>query len=167
MHVRYIRFALFLILVASVSVATLITACGRRGDPVPLVPRDISTETVGKEKERSDGEVSVGSEKEVYEAAPKAFGIVPPDPPQGLVAVFSQPVIILSWDEMPGQNIRFYKVYRASEKGYTFVGRTISTAFTDMKVKSGTTYRYRVSAVGNTEGPMSGEVGIETPALWE
>jgi hypothetical protein len=119
------------------------------------------------ENERIDEDVSAESEREVYEAVPEDSGIVPPNPPQGLVAVFSQPVIILSWDEVPGREVRFYKVYRASEKGYTFVGRTVSTAFTDMEVKPGTTYRYRVSAVGKTEGPMSGEAGIETPVPWE
>lgn len=166
-YFRFIRSALVLSFCAGLSAATLITACGRRGDPVPLVPPDVSSENTGPAKEGVIGEVPVGSAGEAEEAVPEAAGTVLPDPPGGLIAVFSQPVVILSWDEVTEQGIRFYRVYRASEDVYSVVGRTISTAFTDTNVKPGVKYRYRVSAVGQGEGLTSQEVTIETPGEWD
>ncbi len=134
----------------------LLIACGRRGDPVVIIPVEgMATEKVIKDEklpltEMEDTGVSEGDET------------LPPKPPTGLVAVYTRKSIVLTWDEITNQDIKGYNIYRSTGDGYTFIGMTITPAFTDTNVKPNTSYLYRVTAVGKTEGLPSKEIEVLT-----
>lgn len=88
--------------------------------------------------------------------------ITQPKAPTGLIAIYTQKSIVLTWDEIRGQEIKFYKVYRSGGKDFVVVGESITSAFTDKNIESSKKYYYRVTAVGNEEGPLSEEIEIVT-----
>ena len=131
------------------------TSCGRRGDPVPITPynEDAVTEDMDGDKDQ------VQAEKETVEQISETLK---PDVPQGLMILYTQKVIILAWDEIKGQNVQLYKIYRSSGDRYELVGDTMAPAFTDHKIKPNMKYYYKVSAVGILESQPSKEIEIVT-----
>ncbi len=91
----------------------------------------------------------------------------PPPPPENLRAVAGLDSIELTWDRVPSEDLAFYRVYR--ERGRTEekrIGeRVTAPAYSDRAVRSGESYRYRVTAVdrlGN-ESPFSRPVEQVAP----
>lgn len=62
----------------------------------------------------------------------------------------------VSWDKVGGATK--YYVYRkaGSAKSWTYMGSTTNGAYTDKKVKSGTTYKYCVRAIGKVKSAYGG-----------
>ncbi len=133
------------------------TSCGRRGDPVPIAPynENIVEEEVGAKKYQERLPVE-------EETIDRKSGTLMPDAPAGLMVLYTQTAVILTWDEVKGQDVRWYKVYRSSGDGYVFVGDTAVPAFTDREVKPNTKYYYQVTAVGILESRQSKEIVIVT-----
>jgi predicted small lipoprotein YifL len=76
----------------------------------------------------------------------------PPAPPVGLVAVPAPGEVRLAWNASPEPDVITYAIYRASASGEFMRIATTSvpgTVYTDRDVRSGTTYRYTVTALDN------------------
>lgn len=131
------------------------TSCGRRGDPVPITPynENIIQEDVDGAKGQYPAEEVTGDQ---------GSGTTMPDVPAGLMGLYTQKLIVLTWDEVRDQDVRRYKVYRSSGDGYVFVGDTAAPAFTDREVKPDTKYYYKVTTVGVLESQPSKEIVIVT-----
>ena len=127
----------------------LFSACGRRGDPV--MPR---TDTAVDEDVRKKTDDVLNKQEDAVQTARPAA-------PTALRGLYTQTSIILTWDEVPGQNIR-YRVYRSAGDSYALAGETAAPAFTDKNVEPHKEYHYRISAVGASEGPPSEEIIIVT-----
>ena len=86
-------------------------ACGRRGDPVAIVPYEEKAVEKGlsTEKER-DSDRTVRQEDKSEE---NEIQFTIPDSPTGLVALYTQKGIVLAWDEIIGQGVISYKIYRS------------------------------------------------------
>jgi hypothetical protein len=93
---------------------------------------------------------------------PEEIVITIPEAPTGFVAVYTQESIVLTWDEVRGQEINFYRVYRSEGNGFDVIGETVTPVFNDENIEPSKKYYYRVTAVGKTEGPPSEEVEIIT-----
>jgi hypothetical protein len=138
------------------------TACGRKGDPIPIIPpeesplEDLSRTTGGVRKTPSF------SSSGPAESAPEIINVVALTPPSGLTAIFTVTAIVLSWAEDTVQDIRYYKIYRFSGDSYTPIGKTDIPVFTDRNIQANKEYRYRVSVVGEQESPLSKEIKVKT-----
>ncbi len=151
----------FLFLTSYFLLLISLTACGRKGDPIAIEPYpEKAVENDLSKSNKNDNEsnnILVEEETEAQE-----LKVNMPDSPTGLIAIYTQQNIILIWDEIIGQDVRFYKIYRSTENGYILVGDTFTPTFTDKNVKSNTKYYYKVTAVGVSEGPSSKEIEIVT-----
>ena len=143
----------FMIITSCVLFVFSFAACGRRGDPVPIapydeniVPEDAEKETIPAAEEKVEPEIG----------APMS------DVPAGLMALYTQKAVILTWDEVRGRDVNLYKVYRSSGDGYAFIGDTAVPAFTDLEVRPNTKYYYKVTAIGVLESQPSKEIVIVT-----
>lgn len=151
----------FYCLLLTVYCLLLLSACGRRGDPVLVEPP--GTKAAEKEPDEMQG---TGTELkddslEIKKDEKSEIQAVPPAAPTGLRGIYTQTSIVLTWDEVAGQDIR-YRIYRSSGDGYVLAGETVTPAFTDRNVEQGKRYRYRIIAVGAAEGPPSEEIIIGT-----
>ena len=90
------------------------------------------------------------------------IAVIPTKAPEGLKAIYTQKNIVLTWDEVIGQEIKFYRVYRSEGTGFIIAGEVVTPAFTDKNIESSKKYYYKVSAVGESEGSPSLELGIVT-----
>lgn len=139
---------------------TSLASCGRRGDPVLVEPR----QEKAVEKKKSEG-LKDGQKQETLKEQKKSehqtIQVTTPGPPAGLIGIYTQTSIVLTWDEVAGQKIK-YRVYRSSGDGYILAGETVTPAFTDKNVQPNMKYYYKVGAVGATEGPLSKEIQIIT-----
>jgi len=143
----------FLIIASCFLFVFSFAACGRRGDPVPIAPYDKNIVPEDTEKEP----LPVAEEKvEPESGAPMS------DVPAGLMALYTQKAVILTWDEVRGRDVSLYKVYRSSGDGYAFIGDTAVPAFTDLEVRPNTKYYYKVTAAGVLESQPSKEIVIVT-----
>lgn len=141
-------------IICSLLIFILITACGRRGDPVPVAP---TKEPISVESQ--EGEDMLSTDKKVLE---EKRVIIPPSP-TGLVALWTGKTIILTWDDIIDRDIKGYNVYRSSEdNGFKLIGKTVTPAFTDRDVMSGKRYIYKVTAVAEEEGLSSKEIEVVT-----
>jgi hypothetical protein len=129
------------------------TACGRRGDPVPVAPY----KSVVGEGLKETGQSRIEEETEEHEPR-----VVMPDAPKGLMVLYTRKAVVITWDEIVGQDVRMYRVYRSLGDEHVFIGDTAAPAFTDRDVKSGTEYHYKVTAVGILESEPSEEIVIVT-----
>lgn len=141
-----------LLLTFYILLLTFIIACGRRGAPVAIIPAEEAIEKGQK------GDITEVKDAEVSEE----IRPTPPGPPTGLMAIYTQKSIILTWDEITEQDIKGYNVYRSSGEGFRLVGKTITPAFTDSDVKPDKRYLYRVTAIGESEGEPSKEIEVLT-----
>jgi hypothetical protein len=145
----------FLIIISFVFFVFSFAACGRRGDPVPISPyENIVQEDADVEKDQD----RIPVEEEVS----RESGALMPDAPVGLMALYTQTAVVLIWDDVKGQEVKRYNIYRSSGDGYVFVGDTAAAAFTDRKVKPDTKYYYKVTSVGILESQPSKEIVIVT-----
>ena len=124
---------------------------------MPISPYDenIAPEDVDARKDQDLLPVEEGT-------SDRENSVLKPDAPTGLMALYTQTAVVLIWDEVKGQNVRWYKVYRASGDGYVFVGDTAAPAFTDREVEPDTKYYYKVTAVEILESLPSKEIVIVT-----
>jgi hypothetical protein len=153
-------------------------SCGRRGDPflsspVEEIVVEQSVEDVSEPVEEIVVEENV---EDVSERAAKqdltVSGVAQdesevrtvsiPDAPKGLIAVYTGVTVVITWDEIIGQGVRMYRVYRMDGETYKVVGESVTPAFTDKSIEVNKEYHYRLSAVGLSEGPASEEVIIVT-----
>jgi predicted small lipoprotein YifL len=138
----------------------LVASCGRRGDPVLVVPRDEKAVEKNKDEGIKDMDKQETSTKRKKRER-RTIEVTVPGQPAGLIGIYTQTSIVLTWDEVAGQKIK-YRVYRSSGDGYILAGETVTPAFTDKDVKPNMKYYYKVGAVGATEGPLSKEIQIIT-----
>ena len=97
----------FLIITSFVFFVFSFAACGRRGDPVPIAPYDenIVQEDVDVEKDQDRIPVEEGVNRE--------SGVLMPDAPVGLMALYTQTAVVLIWDDVKGQEVKRYNIYRS------------------------------------------------------
>ena len=88
--------------------------------------------------------------------------IVLPGAPTGLLAVYTQKSIVLTWDELKEQRIKFYRVYRSEGEYFLPIGESATPAFTDRNIGVSKKYYYRITAVADREGPPSQEIEVVT-----
>lgn len=156
------RSLFFLFLTFCLSFSVMTTACGRKGDPFPIIPpeepllENVSGTAGGVRKD------PLFSPSEPVESALEIINVVPMKPPSGLTSIFTGTAIILSWAEDTVQDIKYYKIYRSSGDGYTPIGKTDIPVFTDRNIQPDTEYRYRVSVAGESESPLSKEITVKT-----
>ncbi len=140
----------------------LVSACGRRGDPVVIAPHS----KAGIEKDLNENGRKAKDSNVISREGGKSntekIEAVPPNAPTGLVGVYTQKSIVLTWDEVTGQDVRLYRIYRSMGNGYILVGYTATPAFTDKDVEPQAKYYYRVTTVGESESPPSKEIEIVT-----
>jgi predicted small lipoprotein YifL len=148
-------------LLSVIMILGLMSACGRRGDPV-LIPagQDMAEkstavdESVKQEPDQGNDKDSSGYQKAVSV----------PDAPDDIRGVYTGGSIVLSWDEVLNQGVRLYRIYRSSGSAFVLAGESVTPAYSDQDVAAGMTYLYRVSAVGGSEGRTSPEIRIVTEA---
>ncbi len=157
-----LRLFYLLLLISYFSLLISLTACGRRGDPVAVMPseREIIKDDMDEGREDQRNSESPVMHKEIIETAEAELTV--PDSPDGLAALYTQNGVILIWDEAESRGVRIYRIYRSSGDDYRLVGDSVSPVFTDRDVKHGMRYFYRVTAVGSLESLPSNEVNILT-----
>jgi hypothetical protein len=150
-------FVSFLLLTAYCLLLTALSSCGRRADPVLVEPSD------AREDEAHSEPVTRETGTESQEARGDAeTGAVMPEPPTGLTALFTGMSVVMTWDEIIGKGVRFYRIYRSDGNAFDVIGEAVTPVFTDRNVKPDVTYIYKVSAVGQSEGMLSEAVEIVT-----
>ncbi len=153
-----------LLLTSHFLLLTSITACGRRGDPVAISPYDeknIKEDSDQKSPEKETDSTAIPAQKKQAEET-EAVEVAQPDAPAGLRAVYTQTSIVLTWDDIDGQNVQSYSIYRSSGNGYELVGSAVTPAFTDREIKPDMEYSYKVTAVGKSESLPSVEIKVVT-----
>ncbi|MBI5676478.1 MAG: hypothetical protein HZC48_11740 [Nitrospirae bacterium] len=140
---------LFLILI-------FISGCGRKGDPIPIIPpREKSAEKNSGKNDKGSVPAVNKTESEVAKGAQLA-------PPTGLTAIYTGSSIVITWDEVTGQGVKIYNIYRSSGGEYALIGKTGIPAFTDKNVERDKKYYYKVSTVAGSEGSLSKEIEVLT-----
>jgi len=134
-----------------------IAGCGRKGDPIPIIPPQ------EKAAEKSSGKIKAnGSVPAVNKIESDGTKGAQPAPPTGLTAVYIESSIVIAWDEVMGQGVKIYNIYRSSGGDYALIGKTGIPAFTDKNVERGRKYYYKVSTVAGSEGRLSKEIEVLT-----
>lgn len=85
--------------------------------------------------------------------------------PTGVITVYTGESIVITWDEIRGERIKFYRIYRSEDKkDFVAIGQSITPAFTDKNIKPSKKYYYRVTAVSeaDTERAPSKEIEVTT-----
>ncbi len=91
--------------------------------------------------------------------------VTPSNAPTGVVVVYTGESIVITWDEIHGEKIKFYRIYRSEDKkDFVAIGQSATPAFTDKNVQPSKKYYYRVTAVSeaDAEGPTSKEIEATT-----
>ncbi len=128
-----------------------IAGCGRKGDPIPIIPQR------EKAAEKSSGSVPAVNKIE----SDGTKGVQLP-PPTGLTAIYTESSIVITWDEVMGQGVKIYNIYRSSGGEYALIGKTGIPAFTDKNVERDKKYYYKASTVAGSEGSLSKEIEVLT-----
>lgn len=136
-----------------------IAGCGRKGDPIPIIPPQEKAAEKNSEKSKSN---DAGPVPAVNKSETDAIKSVQLAPPTGLTAVYMESSIVLVWDEVKGQGVKAYNIYRSSGGEYALIGKTGIPAFTDKNVERDKKYYYKVSAVAGSEGSLSKEIEVLT-----
>lgn len=147
--------AFLLLTVYCLLLTVSLVSCGRRGDPVVIAPYE----------ENGAADTSGVRQNEKSEPAPggtveEAPNSMPPQAPTGLSAVFTGERIILVWDEVSGQGVKFYRIYRSEGEGFNMIGEVGTPVFNDRDIASGVRYFYKISAVGQSESSGSSTVEV-------
>ncbi len=148
-------------LLSVIMILGLMSACGRRGDPV-LIPAEQDMVEKNRAVEESVEQESEESNFKDRSGQQKAVSV--PDAPDDIRAVYTGKSIVLSWDEVLHQGVRLYRIYRSSGKDFVLSGESVTPAFSDPDVAAGEIYLYKVSAVGGSEGRTSPEIRVVTEA---
>ncbi len=141
-------------------VVIVLSSCGLRADPVAPSPYDTSVVQNDIEKVGTAGpEETIDSElgAAVIENVPAQ-----PDAPSGVIGVYATTHIILTWDEMIGQGVSLYRVYRSEGGDYVLAGEAVTPVFNDKSIEINMEYYYRITAVGKSEGPPSEKIKVVT-----
>ena len=91
--------------------------------------------------------------------------VTPSKAPTGVITIHTGESIVITWDEIRGERIKFYRIYRSEDKkDFVVIGQSVTPAFTDKNIKPSKKFYYRVTAVGeaDTEGPTSKEIEVTT-----
>lgn len=141
---------------------TFITACGRRGDPVlvPSYDEKVIEEESGKNKESETEPAAPVTKDET--SSKEETGVVTPDAPSEVAAVYTGRSVVLVWKEVLKQGVTSYRVYRSAGEGYALAGNTTSPAFTDRDIEQHKKYFYKITALGQSESLPSEEIAVET-----
>lgn len=77
----------------------------------------------------------------------------PPSRPEGLTGLAASGSIVLDWQRNTDSDFKGYNIYRATGDGaFEKIASLVTTpSYTDRAVETGKTYRYQVSAVGQTD----------------
>jgi fibronectin type 3 domain-containing protein len=97
---------------------------------------------------------SVGPISTVVSVAP--LDTTPPSPPTNLAVVPSPGALRLAWTASPEEDVALYAVYRATGAGpFVRIATALAgtTTFIDRDVRSGTQYRYAVTAIDRARTP--------------
>ena len=132
-----------------------LVSCGRRGDPVLISPYEESNaagKSGGRENEKIKPDISGTREDTLIVMQPQA--------PKGLAAVFAGQKVILVWDEVAGQGVKSYRIYRSAGDIFSLIGEVVTPVYNDRDIESGARYFYKVSAVGQTESSGSDPVEV-------
>lgn len=149
-------------LILCLTVLLNVSACGRKTDPVPIIPPMTSSpesesggakDTPPSAEDITEGETRPPSEQEYA---------ITPNPPSGLTAVFTGTAVVLSWNEVTDQDFAYYVIYRSSAEDPLPIGKTNIPIFTDRNIILDTIYRYSISVVSKREGPRSIEIRVHT-----
>lgn len=138
------------------------TACGRRGDPVLIEHYSDKADERDLDDNAKNAVESGDIRTKEHDADKEEIKATAPDSPTGLVGVYTLKSIVLTWNEMTGQNVRFYNVYRSSGDNFIFAGETVTPAFTDKNVDKNVQYYYKITAVGELESLPSNKIEINT-----
>jgi fibronectin type 3 domain-containing protein len=92
--------------------------------------------------------------------AEDALTVMQPQAPKGLAAVFTGQKIILVWDEVAGQGVNSYRIYRSAGDVFSLTGEVVAPVYNDRDIEAGARYIYKVSAVGQTESNGSDSVEV-------
>ena len=132
-----------------------LVSCGRRGDPVLISPSEESgpAEKSGVAENQIQAPDLVGTGEDT-------LTVMQPQAPKGLAAVFAGQKIILVWDEVAGQGVKSYRIYRSAGDDFSLMGEVVTPVFNDRDIESGARYFYKVSAVGQTESSGSDTVEV-------
>lgn len=150
----------FLALTILLIVIISLTACGRRADP--FLPSDVEEDSTEQKekiiiKERTKPDDIEDKKRPADEGLTEV-----PDAPEGLTALYTGKVVILTWNEDIDQRLSHYNIYRSTGEGFKLIGDAFAPAFADGDIKKNTTYYYRVTAVGLSESDHSDETEIIT-----
>ncbi len=137
----------------------LLAACGRRGDPVALSPYNGRAPHKNVVGNNDNGKKDVIKENKTEAEKMK---VLTPGRPTGLTGLYMQKSIVLIWDEIIGQDVRLYRIYRSLGGEYILAGDTVTPAFTDNNIEKNKKYYYRVTAVAAFESLPSKEIEILT-----
>ncbi len=140
----------------------ILSACGRRGDPVPVFHFEEMAVEKKADEDSKEAEEPKKLLKEDVKAEPEEVRPVIYSPPAGLTAVYTGKTIVLSWDEVMGRNVRGYNIYRSVGEEFSLIGKSAIPAFNDRKIKPDTTYYYKISVVGTSESIQSEKIEIVT-----
>jgi fibronectin type 3 domain-containing protein len=135
-------------------------SCGRRGDPVLIEPHKEKAVESSRQEGPQDSEKQEAS-TDLRTNEQGTVQVTTPDAPSGLIGIYTRTSIVVTWNEITGNNIK-YRIYRSTGNGYLPLGETVTPAFTDREVEPNKKYYYKVSAVGLNEGPLSKEIQIIT-----
>jgi hypothetical protein len=130
-------------------------SCGRRGDPVLISPyeeKDAAEKSGVRENEAIKPDLSGTAEDELT--------VIQPQAPKGLAAIFTGKKVILVWDEVAGQGVKSYRIYRSGGDEFSLIGEVVTPVFNDRDIESGAGYFYKVSAVGQSESSGSDAVEV-------
>lgn len=136
--------------------AFVMVSCGRRGDPVAVLPYE--ERGASEETRVRDTEEKTPDTKETEE---EGLTVMHPEAPKGLSAVFTGNKVILVWDEVTDRGVDYYRIYRSEGDGFSVIGETATPVFHDRDIEAGVRYFYKVSAVGKAESGLSGAVEVE------
>jgi predicted small lipoprotein YifL len=148
----------FLLLAVYCLLTVSLVSCGRRGDPVFIAPYEENGAADTSEVRRNKNEKSEPAPGRTAEE--KGPNGMPPQAPTGLSAIFTGEKIILVWNEVSGQGVKFYRIYRSEGEGFNMIGEAATPVFNDRDIVSGARYFYKVSAVGQSESSGSSTVEV-------
>jgi hypothetical protein len=132
-----------------------VVSCGRRGDPVLILP----SEEIGTAEKSGMAENQIQA-PDLIGTGEDTLTVMQPQAPEGLDAVFTGQKIILVWDEVAGQGVKSYRIYRSAGDDFSLMGEVVTPVFHDRDIESGARYFYKVTAVGQTESIGSDTVEV-------
>lgn len=137
-----------------IAVVSLLLSCGSRGDPVAVPKYD--EKPAAASAVQNSNEVIAPVKDEIPEKQ------IPPEAPKGLAGVYTGRNIVLVWDDVTVEGLKGYNIYRSAGNEYEMIAYSFVPAYTDNEIKDGTTYYYKVTALGVVEGTYSKVVKIKT-----